>query len=563
MSALSIQPTYPIFTETDGLPLENGYIWIGAANLDPQGNPINVYWDAALTIAAPQPIRTLNGYPSRNGTPGRLYVNSDYSIRVMNKNGSAVYSAPAATERYNDVVVSGVNAEDVIYDPPFIGAVQTNVEAKLAQTVSVKDFGAVGDGVADDTAAIQAALDSLTDGGTLTVPVGQYLVTSGLTTASRVIIQGDGYAYVDGDASPCEIVKGASVSGPVLDIANAGSTVEKISFVGVSGNAGDGVLIRAGRCTLRDVSVFRMGNDGIRIGTDSGGENCNLWFLENVKTKNNGAHGLHVSEGAGPLADANAGTCLHIDTQANGASGVYLNGAQLNTFVGGAYQQNAGFGIFLSPNAKYNAFFGGDPELNTTAQVRLDNGAEGNAFFMYTVPISGFSISNTSSNNRIETIDFNRLVSGIKFPPTQIPSNDVNTLDDYEEASFTPVVSGQTTAGVGTYTEQSGVATKIGRVVNFTINITWSAHTGAGVMIFTGFPFAGASTGPRFIPVGINQFDGPAPGAGKERVAFFDKNTLRIELREFDPATGKIGAPTGSPMTATGSFLFSGSYTTN
>lgn len=105
MSALSIQPTYPIFTETDGLPLENGYIWIGAANLDPQGNPINVYWDAALTIPAAQPIRTLNGYPSRNGTPGRLYVNSDYSIRVQNSNGSLVYSSPTATERYSRVVV--------------------------------------------------------------------------------------------------------------------------------------------------------------------------------------------------------------------------------------------------------------------------------------------------------------------------------------------------------------------------------------------------------------------------------------------------------------------------
>lgn len=105
MSALSIQPTYPIFTETDGQPLEYGYIWIGQANLDPQVNPINVYFDAALTIPAGQPIRTLNGYPSRNGTPARLYVNSDYSIRVMNKNGSVVYSAPSATERYNRIVV--------------------------------------------------------------------------------------------------------------------------------------------------------------------------------------------------------------------------------------------------------------------------------------------------------------------------------------------------------------------------------------------------------------------------------------------------------------------------
>jgi hypothetical protein len=179
MSALSIQPTYPIFTDIDGQPLEAGYVWIGTANLDPQTNPITVYWDAALTILAPQPIRTLAGYPSNNGTPARLYVNSDYSIRVMNKNGSTVYSAPTATERYSDAVISAVNAEDVIYDPPFLGGVQTNVEAKLAQTVSVKDFGAMGDGVTDDTAAIQAAVD-YADNNLLTIkfPAGVYCISS-------------------------------------------------------------------------------------------------------------------------------------------------------------------------------------------------------------------------------------------------------------------------------------------------------------------------------------------------------------------------------------------------
>jgi hypothetical protein len=186
MSALSIQPTYPIFTETDGNPLEDGYIWIGTANLDPQGNPISVYWDSALTIQAAQPIRTLNGYPSRNGTPARLYVNSDYSIRVQDKNGSMVYSAPAATERYSDVVISGVNAEDVIYDPPFTGAVQTNVEAKLAQTVSVKDFGAVGDGVTDDTAAIQDAVDS--GESAVYFPQGTYFTTGTVSIASPGVV---------------------------------------------------------------------------------------------------------------------------------------------------------------------------------------------------------------------------------------------------------------------------------------------------------------------------------------------------------------------------------------
>jgi hypothetical protein len=213
MSALSIQPTYPIFTETDGQPLENGYIWIGTVNLDPQVNPINVYFDAALTILAPQPIRTLAGYPSNNGTPARLYVNSDYSIRVMNKNGSVVYSAPTATERYSDVVVSGVNAEDVIYDPPFTNAVQTNQEAFNSRTVSVKDFGAVGDstGVSgngtDDYAAIQDALDYVgsTGGGTVLLAKtnGQYRITQGLKIPSYTTLQGvapDRYPFNGGTA---------------------------------------------------------------------------------------------------------------------------------------------------------------------------------------------------------------------------------------------------------------------------------------------------------------------------------------------------------------------------
>ena len=176
MSVLSIQPTFPIFTETDGLPLENGYIWIGTKNLDPQGNPINVYWDAALTQPAGQPIRTINGYPSNSGTPARLYVNSDYSIRVQNNKGSLVYSAPAATERYGNII----NAEDVIYNPPFTNAVQTNVEAKLAQTVSVKDFGAVGDGVTDDSGAFNLAITYVANagGGVIYAPSDTYKISN-------------------------------------------------------------------------------------------------------------------------------------------------------------------------------------------------------------------------------------------------------------------------------------------------------------------------------------------------------------------------------------------------
>jgi hypothetical protein len=187
MSALSIQPTYPIFTDIDGQPLEAGYVWIGTANLDPQTNPINVYWDAALTILAPQPIRTLAGYPSNNGTPARLYVNSDYSIRVMNKNGSVVYSAPEPTEAYGGGII---NASQVVYDPAGLGAVTTTVQTKLRETVSVKDFGAVGDGVTNDRTAIQAALNT---GKSVFFPSGTYLFNTSVNfTADNQCIFGFG-----------------------------------------------------------------------------------------------------------------------------------------------------------------------------------------------------------------------------------------------------------------------------------------------------------------------------------------------------------------------------------
>jgi len=181
MSALSIQPTYPIFTETNGLPLENGYIWIGAANLDPQGNPISVYWDAALTIAAPQPVRTLNGYPSRNGTPARLYVNSDYSIRVQNSKGSLVYSAPAATERYSQVVVD-ITLANLEFLQNGTGAVVRTALSKMQDIVNVFDFmttAQISD-VVSNTGSIDVTtcvFNALAESKNVYMPAGTWLIS--------------------------------------------------------------------------------------------------------------------------------------------------------------------------------------------------------------------------------------------------------------------------------------------------------------------------------------------------------------------------------------------------
>lgn len=298
MSALSIQPTYPIFTDIDGQPLEAGYVWLGTANLDPQTNPITVYSDAALTILAPQPIRTLAGYPSNNGTPGRLYVDSDYSIRVMNKNGSTVYSAPTATERYNADVISSVNvnAEDVVYDPPFTNAVQTNVEAKLAQTVSVKDFGAVGDGVTDDTAAIQAALDArknvyfpegtyLIDGNTPGGPFGRrgieprddsYLTFNNATLQVKPSSQ-DGYNAILIRANNVTI-DGANIVG------------ERDQHIGITGEFGMGIELRTcSNIRIINCNIKDCWGDGIYVGL--GMSNV---FIDNVLSNNNRRQGMSV-----------------------------------------------------------------------------------------------------------------------------------------------------------------------------------------------------------------------------------------------------------------------------
>ncbi|MFO0519031.1 MAG: hypothetical protein ACK515_01235, partial [bacterium] len=89
----AIAPPYPLFSDRDGSPLEAGYIWIGVENLNAITDPVAVYWDAALTQPAAQPIRTQSGYPVNAGTPARFYTAAAYSILVQDRNGVTVYSS--------------------------------------------------------------------------------------------------------------------------------------------------------------------------------------------------------------------------------------------------------------------------------------------------------------------------------------------------------------------------------------------------------------------------------------------------------------------------------------
>jgi hypothetical protein len=72
------------------------------------------------------------------------------------------------------------------------GAINRAINLKLFDTVSVKDFGAVGDDTTDDTTAIQDAINACSIGGSVYFPAGQYKITSAITINKPILIYGVG-----------------------------------------------------------------------------------------------------------------------------------------------------------------------------------------------------------------------------------------------------------------------------------------------------------------------------------------------------------------------------------
>lgn len=109
MTYFAITAQYPVFTELNGTPLENGYVWIGEPGTNPVTNPQTVYWDDDLLYPAAQPVRTIGGAPNKNGTPGSLFTPGDFSILIQDKNGNQVYYNQYGIKNYTDNVNTGYN----------------------------------------------------------------------------------------------------------------------------------------------------------------------------------------------------------------------------------------------------------------------------------------------------------------------------------------------------------------------------------------------------------------------------------------------------------------------
>lgn len=191
------------------------------------------------------------------------------------------------------------------------GAVARTIASKLGDIVSVKDFGAAGDNVTDDTAAIQAAIDAVyLTGGCIYFPAGHYRITSKLyldlrgvtgapnTNARRVNFRGAGKGNTvlktNTDNITCLHIQG---DNPLTTGSHSYALIEGISFGGNSPTARtcNGLRLQdLAYLTVRDVSFHNLNADIVNDGCLSSAF-TGVVFNESTKgiLANPGASGPH------------------------------------------------------------------------------------------------------------------------------------------------------------------------------------------------------------------------------------------------------------------------------
>ena len=150
------------------------------------GLPVTVYSDAGGSIVLPTVTTDVNGTFSFYAPSGR------YNFVVI-KNGTTLKIVNDVDIPYDIGVLSASTGSTLIGTTNGgTGAVTRTVASKLNDTVSVKDFGAVGDGVTDDAVAFTNALVYMASlgGGNLYIPADNFYINSSLTIPNGCVIVG-------------------------------------------------------------------------------------------------------------------------------------------------------------------------------------------------------------------------------------------------------------------------------------------------------------------------------------------------------------------------------------
>ncbi len=154
------------------------------------------------------------------------------------------------------------------------------------------------------------------------------------------------------------------------------------------------------------------------------------------------------------------------------------------------------------------------------------------------------------------------LTSGqLKFPASQNASSDANTLDDYEEGDWSPVVSDGTNNAT-MHGAIGGRYTKVGNKVTVTAYIlVTSLGSVSGAIRVTGLPFAVADSNRNYSAFAVSSCEGLNITAGHSMNLTAWKGTSYAKVWLWDSATGG-SEMTGAELSADGGFMISGSYLT-
>ena len=503
----------------------------------------------------------------------KLRTTSGGSISLQPTDTAALLTQSLPAES-GTVLLAETGAANAVYVPAGTGAVDSTVQGKLRDTVSVKDFGAVGDGVTDDTAAIQAAINYAA-GRPILLTQGTYKITSsleydttGLGNASGLKLYGEGKykSLIDNrsgtDAIYCSSgtasefqyevelsdfsIINTTASANTIGITLSGVRQSKIKSVRVADQASHGLFINGAnsdntacsQITIEDSDFSSNGGWGAIANCDVGGINSTISF-KNVRFIDNTLGGVAAYSVTGLLVDScaiayNGGIGLAV-----GNAGVsYSKAAKLvnNEFDSNTTTQcqiGAVVGAYLENNYFIcNTAGGGVPAVTkqidvTTSAIEVfilqsiprlaalysgvtmytvASGAAG-VFIANTVWSSWVTSGNTKYTNagtNTTIIDDNTYLTpfygglelsggGLLFPSTQVPSANVNNLDDYKEGTWTPIDS----SGAGlSLAGASGHYTKIGRLV--TISGQWAlpATGSTANIVIGGLPYTAGANAP-------------------------------------------------------------------
>lgn len=205
--------------------------------------------------------------------------------------------------------------------------------------------------------------------------------------------------------------------------------------------------------------------------------------VDMVKYKN-GSFYINNNDGSGLIGLGTAGSeRMRIDSAGTvSTTGALIVGNTAYSTATNSISLNNGR-IMLTKNDDWGIEMAGS--IGTRIRFYANNGGQ-------TTTVGSIQVDNATARYYAGSMNLN--YQGINFPSTQNASSDANTLDDYEEGSWTPVFTADTPPTSVTYSSRSGTYTKIGDVVYIrcTVILSSKGTGGSGTVYITGLPFSAA-----------------------------------------------------------------------